>query len=87
MESIRYISGSTYDGFSIACDDGSRWCHAACFGIVQGEVPEEWCCRACVPQSVDRDGAVSHRRHRSASTANNGHSTKRKRRASIFARL
>ena len=58
-ESIRCICGSTYDdGFSIACDDCSRWCHAACFGIVQGEVPEEWCCWVCVPRPVDRDGAV-----------------------------
>ncbi|KAG5637578.1 hypothetical protein H0H81_004098 [Sphagnurus paluster] len=48
---IRCICGSaTDDGFSIACDDCSRWCHAACFGIVQGEVPEEWRCWVCAPE-------------------------------------
>lgn len=47
-ESINCICGSTHDdGFSIACDDCSRWCHAACFGIIQGKVPEEWRCWLC----------------------------------------
>ncbi|KAG6864259.1 hypothetical protein C0991_011021 [Blastosporella zonata] len=35
------------DGFSIACNICLRWCHAACFGILQGEVPDEWKCWLC----------------------------------------
>ena len=58
-ESISCICGFTYDdGFSIACDDCSRWCHAACFDIVDGDVPEEWRCWICVPRPVDRERAV-----------------------------
>ncbi|KAF8054640.1 hypothetical protein FPV67DRAFT_1568900 [Lyophyllum atratum] len=58
-EAISCICGSTFDdGFSIACDDCSRWCHAACFDIVSGEVPEEWRCWECVPRPVDRERAV-----------------------------
>lgn len=60
-DAISCICGFTYDdGFSIACDDCSRWCHAACFGIVQGgEVPEFWKCWACDPTvQVDRERAV-----------------------------
>ncbi|GLB44375.1 putative SET (Su(var)3-9, Enhancer-of-zeste, Trithorax) domain containing protein [Lyophyllum shimeji] len=58
-EAISCICGSTFDdGFSIACDDCSRWCHAACFDIVAGEVPEEWRCWVCVPRPVDREKAV-----------------------------
>ncbi|KAG5349945.1 hypothetical protein C0989_001160 [Termitomyces sp. Mn162] len=50
-EAIRCICGSTYDdGFSIACDDCERWCHAACFGIDPGHVPEEWKCWLCDPR-------------------------------------
>lgn len=50
-EAIDCICGETDDdGFSIACDDCSRWCHAACFGIVQGKVPEEWKCWLCRPK-------------------------------------
>jgi hypothetical protein len=42
---ISCICGSTFDdGFSIACDVCERWCHAACFDIVEGKVPEEWRC-------------------------------------------
>ncbi|KAG6864390.1 hypothetical protein C0991_009955 [Blastosporella zonata] len=49
-DTIRCICGSTFDdGFSIACDICLRWCHAACFGIVQGEVPDEWKCWLCDP--------------------------------------
>jgi PHD-finger len=58
VDSISCICGSSYDdGFSIACDDCSRWCHAACFDIVEGEVPEEWRCWVCVPRPVDRERA------------------------------
>jgi hypothetical protein len=58
-EAISCICGFVYDdGFSIACDDCSKWCHAACFGIVEGEVPEEWRCWECVPRLVDREKAV-----------------------------
>ncbi|KAF8261837.1 hypothetical protein EI94DRAFT_1745077 [Lactarius quietus] len=58
-DSINCICGYTFDdGFSIACDDCSRWCHAACFEIVQGGVPEEWKCWVCAPRPVDRERAV-----------------------------
>ncbi|KIJ18049.1 hypothetical protein PAXINDRAFT_9133 [Paxillus involutus ATCC 200175] len=59
-DAISCICGFTYDdGFSIACDDCSRWCHAACFGIVQGEVPEFWKCWVCNPEvEVDKERAV-----------------------------
>ncbi|KAI9573435.1 hypothetical protein HD554DRAFT_2012767, partial [Boletus coccyginus] len=60
-DAISCICGFTYDdGFSIACDDCSRWCHAACFGIVQGgEVPEFWKCWVCDPAlEVDKERAV-----------------------------
>ncbi|KAI0248958.1 hypothetical protein BJV78DRAFT_1363231 [Lactifluus subvellereus] len=58
-DTITCICGYSFDdGFSIACDDCSRWCHAACFGIVQGGVPEEWRCWVCDPRPVDRERAV-----------------------------
>ncbi|KAF9228203.1 hypothetical protein BS17DRAFT_745486 [Gyrodon lividus] len=60
-DAISCICGFTYDdGFSIACDDCSRWCHAACFGIIQGgEVPEFWKCWVCNPAvEVDKERAV-----------------------------
>ncbi|KAH8989042.1 hypothetical protein EDB86DRAFT_2008934 [Lactarius hatsudake] len=58
-DSINCICGYSFDdGFSIACDDCSRWCHAACFEIVQGGVPEEWKCWVCAPRPVDRERAV-----------------------------
>ncbi|KAJ7492968.1 hypothetical protein B0H11DRAFT_1718335 [Mycena galericulata] len=48
-DEIRCRCGSNADdGFSIACDVCGRWCHAACFGIVEGSVPEEWACWDCV---------------------------------------
>lgn len=58
-ETISCICGFTYDdGFSIACDDCSRWVHAACFDINDGgEVPEEWRCWVCQPRKVDRERA------------------------------
>ncbi|PFH48187.1 hypothetical protein AMATHDRAFT_76861 [Amanita thiersii Skay4041] len=58
-DDISCICGFSFDdGFSIACDDCSRWCHAACFDIVEGEVPEEWRCWECVPRPVDKERAV-----------------------------
>ncbi|KAF5309275.1 hypothetical protein D9611_015142 [Ephemerocybe angulata] len=42
---IRCICSITMDdGLSIACDVCDRWCHAACFDIVLGEIPDEWKC-------------------------------------------
>ncbi|KAG2344569.1 hypothetical protein BDR05DRAFT_166470 [Suillus weaverae] len=58
-DAISCICGFLFDdGFSIACDVCSRWCHAACFDIVEGEVPEEWRCWDCDPRPVDRERAV-----------------------------
>jgi len=58
-EAISCICGFTYDdGFSIACDDCSRWCHAACFDIVTAGVPEEWRCWECLPRPVDTEKAI-----------------------------
>jgi uncharacterized protein len=65
-DAINCICGFLYDdGFSIACDDCSRWCHAACFDIVEGEVPKEWRCWVCVPRSVDQERAVRIQKGRS----------------------
>ena len=62
---IRCICNSTLDdGFSIACDVCERWCHAACFDIVVGEVPEEWKCWECAPRPVDREKAAKIQRER-----------------------
>lgn len=58
-DSISCICGFTYDdGFSIGCDSCARWCHAACFSIVENQVPDEWYCWVCEPRPVDRDRAV-----------------------------
>ncbi|KZT19819.1 hypothetical protein NEOLEDRAFT_1245609 [Neolentinus lepideus HHB14362 ss-1] len=58
-DSISCICGYSYDdGFSIACDKCSRWCHAACFDIAPGQVPEEWQCWVCYPRYVDREKAA-----------------------------
>lgn len=58
-DAISCICGFLFDdGFSIACDVCSRWCHAACFDIVEGEVPEEWRCWDCDPRPVNRERAV-----------------------------
>ena len=58
-DAIRCICGLSYDdGFSIACDDCSRWCHAACFDIMEGEVPDEFRCWECFPWPVDKERAV-----------------------------
>ncbi|KAI6110256.1 hypothetical protein EDD16DRAFT_1727068 [Pisolithus croceorrhizus] len=67
-DDISCICGFTYDdGFSIACDVCSRWCHAACFGIVEGGVPEEWRCWVCQGGRIDeeqRERAVKLQRKR-----------------------
>ncbi|KAI0696110.1 hypothetical protein C8T65DRAFT_664147 [Cerioporus squamosus] len=64
-ESIYCICGfSDDDGFSICCDSCSRWCHAACFSIVQNEVPDEWHCWECAPRPVNRERAVKLQRTR-----------------------
>ncbi|KAG1733729.1 hypothetical protein EDB19DRAFT_1730188 [Suillus lakei] len=58
-DAISCICGFLFDdGFSIACDVCSRWCHAACFDIVEGEVPEEWRCWDCDPRPVNRERAA-----------------------------
>ena len=59
-ETINCICGFAYEdgGLSIACDDCGRWCHAACFNIIEGAVPEEWRCWECRPRLVDKGGAV-----------------------------
>ena len=76
-DGISCICGFSYDdGFSIACDDCSRWCHAACFDIVDGHVPEEWRCWICVPRPVDKDKAVKLQRAR----LRQGHGNDRKQR-------
>ncbi|KAJ7734232.1 hypothetical protein B0H16DRAFT_154703 [Mycena metata] len=49
-DEIRCLCGSSVDdGFSVACDVCGRCCLAACFGIVEGSVPEEWRCWVCAP--------------------------------------
>lgn len=67
-DDISCICGFTYDdGFSIACDVCSRWCHAACFDIVEGGVPEEWRCWVCQGGRIDeeqRERAVKLQRKR-----------------------
>lgn len=74
QETIRCICGSTYDdGFSIACDDCSRWCHAACFGIVPGHVPEEWKCWLCLPRPRrPGEGVPPAKKRRRLSSAHGG---------------
>jgi hypothetical protein len=59
-DSIDCICGFTYDdgSLSIACDVCERWCHTACFDIVEGEVPEEWRCWECFPRPVNKEKAV-----------------------------
>ncbi|EGO28711.1 hypothetical protein SERLADRAFT_366408 [Serpula lacrymans var. lacrymans S7.9] len=94
-DAISCICGFSYDdGFSIACDDCSRWCHAACFDIVEGGVPEEWRCWVCIPRPVDREKAVKlqkarqkqaleRKQRRASAAAIEGSNSKRKRRSSI----
>ncbi|KAI6006210.1 hypothetical protein F5J12DRAFT_721138 [Pisolithus orientalis] len=88
-DDISCICGFTYDdGFSIACDVCSRWCHAACFGIVEGGVPEEWRCWVCQGGSIDeeqRERAVKLQRKRLKTLKmRNGPNGNKRRRASIL---
>ncbi|KAF8956782.1 hypothetical protein BDZ97DRAFT_1670954 [Flammula alnicola] len=87
------------DGFSIACDICSRWCHGACFGIAQDGVPDDFECWVCKPRPpADKERAVrlqkerlgiggsgNDRKHRraSATTIDTGGAGKRKRRPSL----
>lgn len=66
-DAINCICGYSFDdGFSIACDNCSRWCHAACFDITDpGQVPEEWHCWVCAGmKGVDREKARRVQRER-----------------------
>ncbi len=51
-EAVDCICGFAIDdGFSIACDICSRWCHSACFGIdSSGVVPDSFVCWVCNPR-------------------------------------
>ncbi|OCH86838.1 hypothetical protein OBBRIDRAFT_814409 [Obba rivulosa] len=85
-DSINCICGFTYDdGFSIGCDSCSRWCHAACFDIVETEVPEEWRCWVCDPRPVDRERAVRIQRARQRAAVAQDDRTRRVRRVSATA--
>lgn len=82
-ESISCICGFTDDdGFSIACDDCSRWVHAACFDIANDKVPEEWRCWVCQPRKVDRERAVRLQRARLKDQGQDVTADKHKRRVS-----
>lgn len=65
-DGIDCLCGFTYDdgSLSIACDECERWCHAACFDIVEGEVPEEWRCWECLPRPVNKERAARMQRER-----------------------
>ncbi|EPS98053.1 hypothetical protein FOMPIDRAFT_1078601, partial [Fomitopsis schrenkii] len=78
-DTISCICGFTYDdGFSIGCDSCARWCHAACFGIVESEVPEEWQCWVCSPRTVDKERAIRVQKARQRTALN--HEAERQRR-------
>jgi uncharacterized protein len=80
-DSINCICGYTYDdGFSVACDDCSRWVHAACFDINEGEVPEEWRCWVCQPRKVDRERAARIQRSRQKKMVEEAEGDKHRRR-------
>ena len=82
-DSINCICGYTYDdGFSVACDDCSRWVHAACFDINEGEVPEEWRCWVCEPRKVDRERAARIQRQRQKKMQEEAEGGKQRRRVS-----
>ena len=40
------------DGFAIACDLCSRWCHAVCFDIASEEIPDQFMCWMCKPRPL-----------------------------------
>ena len=86
-DSISCICGFTYDdGFSIGCDSCSRWSHAACFNIVENQVPDEWQCWICDPRPVDKERAVklqkARQRQAASSAQANGTATSNGRRRS-----
>jgi hypothetical protein len=50
-EAIDCICGfDVDDGFSIACDVCSRWCHSACFDVAPEEIPDQFKCWTCKPR-------------------------------------
>ncbi len=51
-EAVHFICGfSVDDGFSIACDICSRWCHSACFGVDSSTlIPDSFVCWVCNPR-------------------------------------
>ena len=52
-EAIDCICGfDVDDGFSIACDVCSRWCHSACFDVAPDEIPDQFKCWTCKPRSA-----------------------------------
>ncbi|KAI1782766.1 hypothetical protein LXA43DRAFT_1103459 [Ganoderma leucocontextum] len=74
-DSISCICGFSYDdGFSIGCDSCSRWSHAACFNIVENQVPDEWQCWICAPRPVDKDRAVKLQKARQRQAVSNAQS-------------
>ena len=83
-EAVDCICGfAVDDGFSIACDECSRWSHSACFGIAPGSIPEKFSCWACKPRSaVDKERAVRLQRERLGLVDGDGKDPKQRRRSS-----
>jgi hypothetical protein len=83
-EAVDCICGfAVDDGFSIACDECSRWCHSACFGIAPGSVPEKFACWTCKPRSaVDKERAVRLQREKLGMADGEGKEAKQRRRSS-----
>lgn len=65
-EAVDCICGfAVDDGFSIACDECSRWCHSACFDIAPGGVPEKFACWRCKPRSaIEKERAMKLQKER-----------------------
>jgi hypothetical protein len=65
-EAVDCICGfAVDDGFSIACDECSRWRHSACFDIAPGGVPEKFACWRCKPRSaIEKERAMKLQRGR-----------------------
>lgn len=83
-ETVDCICGfAVDDGFSIACDECSRWCHSACFDIAPGSVPEKFTCWTCKPRSaVEKEKAVRLQRERLGMADGDGKEAKQRRRSS-----
>ncbi|KAI0759255.1 hypothetical protein BD413DRAFT_288171 [Trametes elegans] len=78
-DSIDCICGFTYDdGFSIACDKCARWCHAACFQIVENEIPDVWLCSRCDPRPVDKERAIKIQKARQRAATASANANKRR---------